>query len=62
MRLVIKGEEKLRVFQECHSFGGDFGGHTGRDNTTQKIKDRYYWPQYYNDTVEMVRKVKYSFT
>lgn len=56
MRLVIKEEEKLRVFQECHS--SDFGGHAGRDNTIQKIKDRYYWPQYYNDTVEMVRKNK----
>ena len=47
MRLVIKGEEKLRVFQECHCFCGDFGGHAGRDNTIQKIKDRYCWPQYY---------------
>ena len=55
MRLVIKEDEKLRVFQECHSSG--FAGHAGRDNTIQKIKDRYYWPQYYNDTVEMVRKM-----
>ena len=57
VRLVIKEEEKLRVFQECHS--SDFGGHAGRDNTIQKIKDRYYWPPYYNDTVEMVRKSKF---
>ena len=35
MRLVIKEEEKLRVFQECHS--SDFGGYAGRDNTIQKI-------------------------
>ena len=55
MRLVIKEDEKLRVFQECHSSG--FAFHAGRDNTIQKIKDRYYWPQYYNDTVEMVRKM-----
>ena len=54
LRLVIKEEEKLRVFHKCH--GSGFGGHAGCDNTIQKIKDRYYWPQYYNDTVEMVRK------
>ena len=41
MRLVIKEEEKLRVFQACHS--SDFGGYAGRDNTIQKIKDRYNW-------------------
>ena len=53
-------KRKIWVFQECH--GSDFGGHAGRDNTIQKIKDRYYWPQYYNDTVEMVRKINFSFT
>ena len=52
MRLVIKKEEKLRVFQACHS--SDFG----RDNTIQKIKDRYNWSQYYKDTVKMVRRSK----
>lgn len=56
MRLVIKEEEKLRVFQACHS--SDFGGYAGRDNTIQKIKDRYNWSQYYKDTVKMVRRNK----
>ena len=54
-RMVIKEDEKLRIFQECHSSA--FAGHAGRDNTIQKVKDRYYWPQYYNDVVEMVRVV-----
>ena len=53
-RLVIKEDEKSRVFEECHS--ADFSGHAGRDNTIRKIKQRYYWPDYYKDTVEMVRK------
>ena len=30
-RMVIKEEEKLRVFQECNS--PSFAGHVGRDNT-----------------------------
>ena len=53
-RLVITESEKLRVFEECHS--ADFSGHAGRDNTIRKIKQRYYWPDYYKDTVEMVRR------
>ena len=51
-RLVIKEDEMFRVFKECHST--DYSGHAGRDNTIKKIKQRYYWPSYYNDTVEMV--------
>lgn len=51
-RMVIQEQEKARVFEECHS--SPFAGHAGRDNTIQKIKERYYWPSYYKDTVEMV--------
>ena len=54
-RMVIKDEEKLWVFQECHS--SSFAGHVGRDNTIQKIKDHYYWPDYSKDTIEMVSKI-----
>ena len=53
-RLVIKEDEKSRVFEECHS--ADFSGHAGIDNSIRKIKQRYYWPDYYKDTVEMVRR------
>ena len=31
-----------------------FSGHAGRDNTLRKIKERFYWPDYYKDTMEMV--------
>ena len=41
-------EEKARVFEECHS--APFSGHAGRDNTLRKIKERFYWPDYYKDT------------
>ena len=57
-RLVIKEDEKSRVFEECHS--ADFSGHAGRDNTIRKIKQRYYWPDYYKDTVEMVRRFNFN--
>ena len=51
-RMVIQEQEKAKVLEECHS--SPFAGHAGRDNTIQKIKERYYWPSYYKDTVEMV--------
>ena len=63
-RLVITEEEKaIRVFKECHS--APFSGHAGRDNTLRKIKDRFYWPDYYKDqlkdTMEMVSYKCYLF-
>jgi len=39
-RLVITED----VFQECHP--AKFSGHAGRDNTLQRMKQRYYWPDY----------------
>ena len=35
-RLVIKEDEKWRVFEKCHF--ADFSGHAGRDNTIKKVK------------------------
>ena len=58
-RLVITEEEKARVFEECHS--APFSGHAGRDNTLTKIKERFYWPDYYKDTMEMVSYKLYLF-
>lgn len=52
-RLVIPDEEKARVFEECHS--APVSGHTGRDNTLKKIREWFYWPVYYKDTMERVR-------
>ena len=49
-RLVITEEEKARVFEECHS--APFSGHAGRHNTLRKIKEQFYWPDYYKDTME----------
>ena len=51
-RLVITEEE--RVFEECHYAAV-------RDNTLRKIKERFYWPDYYKDTMEMVSYKFYLF-
>ena len=44
---------------ERHS--APFSGHAGRDNTLTKIKERFYWPDYYKDTMEMVSYKFYLF-
>ena len=51
---MVREEEKVQIFQECHQSPG-FAGHNGRDRTIQRIKEKYYWPEYYKDTVEMVK-------
>ena len=50
-RLVLKRNEADRVFLECHLTAG---GHRGRDATIGKIKERYYWPNFYKEIEEKV--------
>ena len=40
-KLVVQAVDKERILVACHSDFG--GGHFGRDKTTQKIEERYYW-------------------
>jgi len=55
LQFVIKGKkQKERVLEEYHL--AEFGGHVGRDNTFRKVKDRYFWPNCYNDIKSMVSK------
>ena len=55
-RLVLRGKNDVeRVFSECHLLS--CGGHRGRDGTLSKIKDRYYWPNYYKEIEEKVCKL-----
>ena len=34
--------------------GSPFSGHADRDNTLTQIKERFYWPDYYKDTMEIL--------
>ena len=50
-RLVVKKNETDRIFLECHLTAG---GHRGRDATVGKVKERYYWPNFYKEIEEKV--------
>lgn len=53
-RLVITGQrKKQRVFRECHS-AKKFSRQAGRDSALQKLKERYYRPEYHKDPVDWI--------
>ena len=58
-RLVITEEEKAGVFELSATLLLFLD--TPADNTLRKIKERFYWPDYYKNTMEMVSYKLYLF-
>ena len=44
------------MFMECHA-----SNYVGRDNTTKKICERYFWPETCKDMISMIMKREYFY-
>ena len=53
IQLVIPMSLKEQVLADLHE--GAVGGHLGADKTLGRLRERYYWPGYYNDVCEWCR-------
>ncbi len=49
-QLVMPESEKTRVLTKMHS--GTLGGHLGEDKTMDRVRERYYWPDYHYDVCD----------
>ena len=47
-QLIVPREHRPRILTALHE--GVAGGHLGQEKTFNKIKERFYWPGYWNDT------------
>ena len=47
-QLIVPREHRPRILTALHE--GVAGGHLGQEKTFNKIKERFYWPGYRNDT------------
>ena len=47
LQFVVPGQYRQRILQELHS--GAMGGHLGTEKTHGRLKERFYWPGYWND-------------
>ncbi|CEP13208.1 hypothetical protein [Parasitella parasitica] len=55
-RVVVHQKDVLRVLQECHDHV--LAGHQGVGPTYQRVKQKYYWPGYYDTVRAYVQAVK----
>ena len=46
-QLVVPQKFRTDILKHLHE--GVTGGHLGQDKTLHKLKERFYWPGYYND-------------
>lgn len=47
LQLVVPRKYRQQIVQELHS--GALGGHLGADKTHGRVKERFYWPGYWNN-------------
>ena len=52
--LIIKQSEVGRIFQDCHD---DIGSHKGIHATYSIIKERYFWPNLFEEIKQYVSKI-----
>ena len=60
--LFKKGKKKLKVLKKYEIepilfmlHNHPFGGHFGVEIVAEKVKENYYWPQYYNDIKNYIK-------
>ena len=53
-KLVIPQEHRQEVLQECHD--RPEAGHFGREKTAKTLATYYFWPQFYRDVEEYVKR------
>lgn len=47
LQLVVPGQFREQIIHELHS--GTMGGHLGTEKTHGRVKERFYWPGYWNN-------------
>ena len=47
LQLVVPGQFRQQIIHELHS--GTMGGHLDTEKTHSRVKERFYWPGYWND-------------
>ena len=61
VKVVMSPDERIRIIKAIHEGVGDsvkaksVGGHFGRDKTTAKISERYYWPSFHYDVIDHIK-------
>ena len=60
LQLIVPQKYREGIVQELHN--GIMGGHLGPEKTHNKLKQRFYWPGYWNDvkTLYQLQKLRHA--
>ena len=53
LQLVVPFSHRCKIVAKFHS--GALGGHLGAEKTHSRIKERFYWPGYWKDSITTAR-------